>query len=50
MKSIAYFCALFAALSASAETLYWVDTKTFNSTFDQNSGRNLLDAEKSSGG
>ncbi len=48
MKSIAYFCALFAALSASAETLYWVDTKTFNSTFDQNSGRNLLDAEKSS--
>ncbi len=48
IKSIAYLCALFAALSASAETLYWVDTKTFNSTFNQNSGRNLLDTEKSS--
>ena len=48
IKSIAYLCALFAALSASAETLYWVDTKTFNSTFNQNSSRNLLDTEKSS--
>lgn len=46
-KTIACFCALFAALSASADTLYWVDTKTFDSSYDQNSGRYLLDAEKS---
>lgn len=48
VKNIICLCTLGAAFSASADTLYWVDTKTFNSTYNQNSQRYLLSTEKSS--
>lgn len=41
-------CAVFSFAYASADTMYWVDVKSFNSTFDQNSARSPLSVDKSS--